>query len=241
MSGWVKLHRKLIDSRVFANDGLLKVWVWCLLKASHEKEWFTIKTGRGTAEVDVIPGQFIFGRKTAAKELKMKERTVYDRILKLEKLQNIAIQPNTHYSIVSIINWDTYQDTKDANPTANPTTNQQPTNTYKNDKKYLSRGKSALDFFAPEINGWDKSAVEQIVDGFISMRKSGQITIGVIEAEIKYWEQFSDRVVNQSLKAYAEKRYWEKGKGEKYLRGIMRGKHKAEEKTNSRSLFQRGF
>jgi len=127
--GWVKLHRKLLKSQVFANDGLLKVWIWCLLKANHEKQWIPIKTGKGFTEVEILPGQFIFGRKAAASELRMKARTVYDRMLKLKKLQNIAIQPNSHYSLISIINWDGYQLINKTCPTPNPTGTQQPSNT----------------------------------------------------------------------------------------------------------------
>jgi len=63
-------------SRVFQNEGLFKIWMWCLLKANHKGQWIIIKTGRGTTEVWIEPGQFIFGRLTAAKELKMKPSTV---------------------------------------------------------------------------------------------------------------------------------------------------------------------
>jgi len=77
-------------------------------------------------------GSFVFGRKTASKELNMPERTVYDRILKLAKMQNIAIISNSHYSIISICNYEYYQNSKLDEATANPTTNQQPTNTDKN-------------------------------------------------------------------------------------------------------------
>ena len=107
--GWVKLHRKIQRSSVFQNEGLLKVWIWCLLRANHEDTWVPVKTGRGTTQVLVKRGQFIFGRKTAAKALKMKEPTVQKRMMVLKNLQNLIIQSNTHYSIVTILNYDVYQ------------------------------------------------------------------------------------------------------------------------------------
>ncbi len=141
MDGWIKLHRQTIDSRVFVNDGLLKVWVWCLLKANHSQQWVDIKTGRGTTEVKVLPGQFVFGRKTAAKSLKMKPDTVYSRMKKLEKMENINMQNNTHYSIISIVNWSSYQNisSDSQQQSQHPTntqipTNQQPNNTDKNEE-----------------------------------------------------------------------------------------------------------
>jgi hypothetical protein len=108
-NGWIKLYRKSTDSRVFQNEGLWKVWTWCLLKANHKEQWASITTGRGTDEILVKPGQFIYGRKSAAKELKMPESSVRNRIEKLKKAQNLDIKTDTHCSIISIINWDSYQ------------------------------------------------------------------------------------------------------------------------------------
>lgn len=138
MDGWVKLHRKLIDSRVFANEGLLKVWIWCLIRANHEQDWVPIKTGKGVTEVGVNPGEFIFGRKTAAKELRMKESTLWKRMQKLENAQNLNIQSNSHYSIVSIINWASYQQCVNNKGTGKGTGKEQPRNTDKNVKNIYS-------------------------------------------------------------------------------------------------------
>jgi ribosomal protein L16/L10AE len=108
-NGWIKLYRKSIDSRVFQNEGLWKVWTWCLLKANHKEQWVSITTGKGTNEILVKPGQFIFGRKTAAKELRMAESSVRNRIEKLKNTQKLDIKTDTHCSIISIINWESYQ------------------------------------------------------------------------------------------------------------------------------------
>lgn len=107
--GYIALWRKTLDSRIFQNEGLLKVWVWCLLKASHKKRWTALKTGRGIIEIEILPGQFIFGRHSAAKELKMVPSTVWKRIVKLKNLSSLNIKSNKQYSIINIINWDIYQ------------------------------------------------------------------------------------------------------------------------------------
>ena len=80
MAGWIKLHRKLKNSLVFDNPDLLKVWIWCLLKATHDDYIQMI----GLQEVELEKGQFIFGRKVAANELKMSESKTYRLIKKLE-------------------------------------------------------------------------------------------------------------------------------------------------------------
>lgn len=107
--GWIKLHRKLLDSRVFANEGLLRLWVYCLCRANHETNYVDIQTGKGKTEVKVNAGEFIFGRKSVSKDLKMNPSTLYKRMQKLEKIGNVNIQSNSHYSIVSICNWNVYQ------------------------------------------------------------------------------------------------------------------------------------
>jgi len=116
--GWVKLYRKSLRTSIFKNKALWQLWSWCLMKASHEERWVTVTTGRGQTEVKLQPGQFIFGRNQAAAELGDKPTSTYKRMLKLKKLENLNIQSNTHYSVVTICNWDKYQSelTKEEQP-----------------------------------------------------------------------------------------------------------------------------
>src|SRR5512139_4013203 len=94
--GWIKLYRKSIHSQVFQNEGLWKIWTWCLMKANHKDRWVSIKTGRGSSEVLAKRGQFIFGRKSAARDLKMKPSTIHDRMQKLVNMQNLVLNSDTH-------------------------------------------------------------------------------------------------------------------------------------------------
>ncbi len=110
--GWIALHRQLLDSQVFQNEGLLKVWIWCLLKARHKPGWITMKVGRAETEIWLETGQFVYGRKSASRQLRMKSSSVRNRMQKLKNMQNLDIESNTHYSVVTIINWDAYQDKK---------------------------------------------------------------------------------------------------------------------------------
>ena len=75
---------------MFGNEKILKIWIWCLLKASSQ-EYETIV---GLTNVKLEKGQFIFGRKKAAEELKMNENTIYKYMKVLEKERNINIKSN---------------------------------------------------------------------------------------------------------------------------------------------------
>lgn len=105
MEGWIKLHRKLLSSKIFNNEKILKIWIWCLLKASSQE----YETLVGMTNIKLERGQFVFGRKKAAEELKMNENTIYKYMKVLEKEQNINIKSNNKYSIVTIEKWGQYQ------------------------------------------------------------------------------------------------------------------------------------
>ena len=55
MTGWIKLHRKLLDSPIFQNEKLFKVFAYCLMKASHKDH--TQLVGRRVVELE--KGQFV--------------------------------------------------------------------------------------------------------------------------------------------------------------------------------------
>lgn len=135
--GYIKLWRKTVDSRIFDNEGLLKIWLWCLMSANHKKKWVSINVGRSIIEVLVERGSFIFGRNSAATKLRMSPSTVWKRMQKLKKTQNLNIKSNKHYSLISIVNWDTYQGVEeqgDSKGDYQVTTRGQPGDTTKNDK-----------------------------------------------------------------------------------------------------------
>ena len=110
--GFVVIYRKIINSQVWQNAELFQVFMWCILKANHEDNWVPVKTGKGKTAVLIKRGQFMFGRKSAAKELRMKPSSVRNRMKKLQNMRNLDIKADTHYSIVTICNYNDYQNIK---------------------------------------------------------------------------------------------------------------------------------
>ena len=108
--GWIKLHRKARHSQVFKNPYLWQIWSWCLMEATHTELWIPVKTGRGITEVHLLPGQFIFGRGSAAEKLEMNPSSLWKRMLKLKELGNLKIESNSKYSVITLANWGLYQD-----------------------------------------------------------------------------------------------------------------------------------
>ncbi len=110
--GYIKLWRKTVDSAVFKDEGLLKVWIWCLMKATHKPITVSFKTGRTVQTVDLQPGQFVFGRDSAAVELGMKPSTVRNRIQRLCVFGNVDSKADSKFTVITICNWDTYANTE---------------------------------------------------------------------------------------------------------------------------------
>lgn len=120
--GYIKLHRTLIDDDIFQNEKLLKVFIWCLLKATHKEREMLI----GRQNVKLKEGQFIFGRNKASSELNMPASTLWDYMKLLEKRKTINIKSNNKFSIVTIEKWVIYQ-SKD-NISDNKSNNKQTSN-----------------------------------------------------------------------------------------------------------------
>lgn len=105
LTGWIKLHRTILNSTVFANEKKLKVFIWCLCKAatkSHEVRY-------GNQVITLHRGQFITGRNTAAEELGMSPSAVRRWLCGLQDGQQILLSANNKYTLVTVVNYGLYQ------------------------------------------------------------------------------------------------------------------------------------
>ena len=94
-----------MDNPIFDNPNLLRVWLWCLLKASHDYHQQMV----GLQIVDLEPGQFVTGRFKGANELEINPSTFYKYLKTLEKMQMISLNSNNKMTVVTIENWRKYQ------------------------------------------------------------------------------------------------------------------------------------
>ena len=124
-TGWIKLHRKILEEGWLKNQKLLPVLLYCLLKASHTHHSFTV----GNQKVKLKRGQFVFGRKSAAIELGMSEGSIIRRMENLKKMEIVITEPNNKFTLVTVCNWEIYQSDKSSNRSSNRSvTDQQPIN-----------------------------------------------------------------------------------------------------------------
>jgi hypothetical protein len=134
--GWIKVHRRMLDSAVWLADDpvLFMVWIWCLLRASHRERQAVI----GNEVYELEPGEFFTGRFKGAKQCHVPPSTFRDKMRLLEKMGNVRQRADSLGTRVTILNWATYQlsDYESRQPTdSSPTDGRQPADTNNNDKK----------------------------------------------------------------------------------------------------------
>lgn len=105
LDGWVKLWRKSLGNGMLQNHKLWAVWCWCLMQATHKPKCQVV--GRQT--VDLMPGQFVFGRKKTAESLALSERSIRTCLEQLQAQECMTIRSTNKYSVATIVNWEFYQ------------------------------------------------------------------------------------------------------------------------------------
>ena len=136
--GWIKLHRKSINSSVWGNPMLWMVWSWILLKATHQPSKFFFN-GK---DIEIREGQFITGRNKALSEIPTSTPQRLRSIIKYLKSTNrITCKSTNQFTLITVVNWENYQQSNQQNNQQinQPITNEQPTDnqritTYKNVK-----------------------------------------------------------------------------------------------------------
>ena len=170
-NSWLKLNRSILESNVFDNPKLLKVWIWCLCKASHKAHDQVV--GRQIQHLE--PGQFVYGRRRATEELRLPESTTNNYMQVLKSNGNIDIKPNNKYSVVTVVNWAFYQSETNKGKHQNKqqtnnkrTTNEQQMDTNKNVKN-VKKGKNDYSYLKQrreEIRKRSEKALEEIENEF---------------------------------------------------------------------------
>lgn len=138
--GYIKLWRKSKDSGFLGNAEAWQLLCWCLMTATHKP----YKQLVGKQLVELQSGQLVFGRKAVAQELNSTEQKIRTALKLLENADFLTVSATNKFSIITIVNWQAYQDEQ---PTINQqhnqqvnqqTTSKQPTNNHKQECKTQS-------------------------------------------------------------------------------------------------------
>ncbi|HCY8951488.1 DnaD domain protein [Enterococcus faecalis] len=207
-AGYVKLYRKVMDSFVWTNPYMYKLWNLCLMKASHENRKFLFN-GK---EIWLNSGEFVTGRdaitfemnKGVKREHQVNSGSVWRWLKRFEKEGMLNIKSTTKYSVVSINNWDDYQ-ASEHQVNIKRTTSEQQVHTNKNEKNE----KNEKNVVVVE----EQQSVFQLYQSIFGMLNS------VTTQNLEYWcNDLSTELVSEALKISAKSN----ARNFKYTESILR-------------------
>ena len=109
--GWVKLYRSSLEHPLFRKPQTWHYWQYCLLKANHEDK----KIVWNKKEMIVERGSFITGRKQAALDTGLSERTIrtsVDTLVNLGMIEKSTTKSTSKFTYLTICNYDKFQSIK---------------------------------------------------------------------------------------------------------------------------------
>jgi hypothetical protein len=105
-TGWIKIHRKLLDNPTVMKDAdHFAIWVWLLLKATHEG----IDVIFGGERITLSPGQFTTGRKVISNALGVSESKVQRVLSCFESEHQIEQRTDRQCRLITVLKWSEYQ------------------------------------------------------------------------------------------------------------------------------------
>lgn len=138
--GWVTIHRKITENPIWFMESFTKAqaWIDLILNANHKNSMINI---RGNV-VEIKRGQIGWSELTMSKRW-LWSRTKVRRFLNwLKTIQQIEQQTSNVTTILTIINYDTYQQQKEQQKDNRKTTDDTQTTMYNNVNKKLFIDKS---------------------------------------------------------------------------------------------------
>jgi len=139
MNGYIKLHRRLTEWEWYRNSEMVHLFIHLLLMANHkDNDWQGMKVYRG---------QVITGRKKLSENTGLSEQSIRTCIKRLKSTSEITVKTTNRYSVISICNYDKYNNiitdnNQDNNqPPNQQSTSDQPTTNHKQERKECKEGK----------------------------------------------------------------------------------------------------
>lgn len=161
-TGWIKMHRQLLDKSWYSNSKYVHLWITLLMLATHREREAEFKG----CTIKLSPGQFVTGRDFLSKLTGISSSTVERILTRFEKIEHQIEQQKTNKNRLIIIkNWHLYQNSEHQNGQQadnKRTTNGQQTDTYNNDNNIKNDKNENIE---PQVSDIER-AKEFIIETF---------------------------------------------------------------------------
>lgn len=171
--GWIKLHRKLLDNPIWQDPHYMKLWMYCLLQASHAEHDQLV----GNQIITLLPGQFVTGRISLAEEMnrgvapkkRQSESTWWRDLKRFEEWGMLNIKANSKYSIVTIDNWAFYQETEKEMDSKRTADEQQVNSEWTASEQHLNTNKNVKNLSTKELKNLSSPSSSLIAPSLINL------------------------------------------------------------------------
>lgn len=103
------LPKAFVNSPAYVNPELRAVAMYLVDNAAEHEAWRTAFAGRGNVNVLCPPGAVVTSRREIGLAIGQPASSVAWRLLKLEEYGFCEIRNEPHYSVVSVLNWPSYE------------------------------------------------------------------------------------------------------------------------------------
>lgn len=114
MSGWIKIHRQILEWEWYSDTNTFRVFLHLLLKANHKEKKY-----RG---INLKIGTIITSRDILALETGLSVRQIRTALDKLKTTNELTIKTSSQGTVIEVVNYKKYQ------LTTNELTNERPLN-----------------------------------------------------------------------------------------------------------------
>lgn len=156
MSGWIKIHRQILDWEWYSDINAFRLFMHLILKANHKEKKF-----KGLV---LNAGSVVTSRDILAIEIGLSVQQIRTALNKLKSTNEITIKSNSQGTVIQIVNYSKYQLSTNESTIEQPINNHQTTtNNNVNKEKSIK-----FSFLAALIeNGFD----EKLSREWIEVRK----------------------------------------------------------------------
>jgi len=158
MSGWIKIHRQILEWEWYSDNNTFRVFLHLILKANHKEKRF-----KG---MELKIGTVITSRDILAIETGLSVRQIRTALDKLKTTNEVTINTNSQGTIIELVNYKKYQLTTNELTNERPMNDQQ-TTTNKNEKKEKNEKEVILDSWIEYRKAAKKSLTQQSIKSIL--------------------------------------------------------------------------
>ena len=147
MTGWIKLHRQILEWEWYSDNNCFRVFLHLLLKANHKEKRF-----KG---IELKVGSIVTSRDLLARETGLSSQQIRTALNKLISTNEITSVTSSQGTILQIVSYEKYQISTNEITNEQPTSNQQVTT-----NNNVNKEKNEI--YIPEFTEFLKFAIEQV-------------------------------------------------------------------------------